>query len=350
MVLDLFVLLFVPLALCMCFAVLAAGLHAWHANEMAPIAVRRGTRLLYLLWVSGALGALASGLLHPNWVHDFWFAQLPMIAAFVGSGVFLCRVWSADDSWLASAGGSNANAIRRETSFHPACVFLGMLLASSLFPLVLQLVFPASYANPYSTGRPAWNLIQLAHWGLGGPVPHYLAELQPDGTVHAHQNVPREVTVPMGTTLIAGWLWIAFCLVALAGRFIPTSRLRVGAYLLTPLALLVLNLMGSSALPGGDRLGLDPRYFRPWTAEDSGIWKDEGATLASYGGVMLLAAILTLVLALGLVIDRILWRRRHAVSASAILRVPAGAQPEDDRPTRLSLRAGLAWLAGRSIA
>jgi hypothetical protein len=342
-----------PIVLCLCALELLTALLVFHGSG-------NYRRLLRLGWIGvvtlAALGlgfAVLSGLYFSDWVHNFWAAQIPMVGLFLCSGLLLCRVWREDAALTADEGSGELefllarSRLARMVWSHPAWLFLASLIVLSLVPLALQIVFPASYSNPFSTGRPAWNLVELARWGLGGPVPGYLAELAGDGTVRAHQNVPREVTVPMGTTLIAAWLWIAFCGIALAGRLIPKLRLRVGAYLVAPLALLVLNFIG---IPGGDRLALDPRYFGPNSARESGIWQDEGATLATYGDVLLLASILTVVLATGLVIDRILWRRRHAVSSSAILRVPASAQPEDDRPTRFSLRAGLAWLAGRSIA
>jgi hypothetical protein len=337
-----------PLVLCMCVLELVAALLMFGGRGKFRRLIRLGWIGVWTLAILGAFFALLSGHYQQDWVHNFWAAQVPMVGLFVSSGMLLCRIWR-DDACFIVTGGPGVLASRssgRASRIHPAFLFLMMLVVLSLIPLALQLISPASYANPYSTGHPVRNLVELAQWGLGGPLPAYLAELGSDGVVRAHQNVPREVTVPMGTTLIAAWLWILFCVIALIGRIIPWARVRVGAYLVAPLAIGLMWFSGLGGLPYGEKLGLDPRYFMPNAARDSGIWRDEGVTLASYGGVMLLAAICTAVLALALGVERFVLRRRTATIAVASQSNASGTRPSAEDPTRLSTSHGIARLNG----
>jgi hypothetical protein len=334
-----------PLTLGVCVLELVTAVRFWRSGRMRSFSLERGSAAIWVLGIGGGLLALASGISNPDWVHDFWAAQMAMVAVFLCSGLLLCRVWPDDAAFIAGASGADLRSTRRVNT---AWLFLGMLLWFALWPLALELAFPGNHVNPHSTGHPVRNLVQLVQWGLGGPVPPFLAEIGPDGVVRAHQNVPREVTVPMGTTLIAAWLWIQFCFIALLGRSIRPARARISIYLMAPLAFGLMWSYGIGGVPLGEKLALDPRYFGPNSARDSGIWQDEGATLASYGGVMLLAAICTAVLALALGVQRFISRRR---SVAAVLAVSprSGATPqqrEEDKPLRLSPRSGDAGLEG----
>lgn len=345
MVVSTLLFLFGPLTLCVCVLDLATAARVWRTGRILPFSFERGTAAIWVLWIGGALLALISGVTDPNRLHDFWAVQGPMVALFLGSGFLLSRTWSDDAAYMAKNSEAPSTGERR---INPAWLFLGMLLWLSLWPLALELAFPGNYVNPYSTKRPAWNLVELARWGLGGPVPTYLAEIGPDGVVHAHQNVPRQVTVPMGTTLIAAWLWIYFCVIALVGRIVPRPRLRIGGFLAAPIVIGVLWLAGLGGLPLGERLALDARYFGPSSVERSGIWWNEGATLASYGRVMLLAAICTAVLALALGAQRFI-SRRSSTAAALVVSPRSDATLEHrgaDEPLRLAPRSGSAGLEG----
>jgi hypothetical protein len=103
---------------------------------------------------------------------------------------------------------------------------------------------------------------------------------------------------------------------------------------------------GLGGLPSGREAWLRSALLRPISAGDSGIWQDEGATLASYGGVMLLAAICTAVLALALGVERFVLRRRTATIAVASQSNASGTRPSVDDPTRLSTSQGIARLEG----
>ncbi len=338
-------LVFGPLTLCVGVLELVTAVRFWRSGRMLSFSLERGSAAIWALGIGAALIALASGISNPDWVHDFWAAQMAMVGLFLCSGLLLCRVWSDDAAFIARA---SETGLRRTRRVNTAWLFLGMLLWFALCPLALELAFPGNHVNPHNTGHPVRNLVELAQWGLGGPVPAYLAEVGPDGVMHAHQNVPREVTVPMGTTLIAAWLWIHFCVIALVGRIVPWPRLRIGAYLLAPIGIGILWLSGLGGLPWSEQLALDPRYFGPESARDSGIWQDEGATLASYGGVMLLAAICTSVLALALRVERFISRRRSMAAALAVS-PQSGAtleQREKDERLRLAPSGGTASLEG----
>ena len=146
---------------------------------------------------------------------------------------------------------------------------------------MLQLAFPEDRPSPAETGEPIRRLWGLAMWGFGGPLPESLTPTNAPELAHGIGHLPREVTVPMGTTLIAAWLWIAFCVLAFGGRFVRSQRLRIALYLIAP------QVVGLSvALGAADSLvsmwgGFDSRFFYPAGSERSGIWTSDRSWVRS---------------------------------------------------------------------
>jgi hypothetical protein len=221
--------------------------------------------VVWVLWAAGCLFALVDWTDERDWVHLFWSAQIPLVGLFLCSGVLLCRTWRDDAEAIGGA---------RPRARSGASLFLLMTLTLGLAPLVLEIVLPEAPPTGRNIGAPLRRLAGLAAWGCGGPLPECLAS----GAGH----LPREVTVPMGTTLIAARMWIAFCVLALAGRLMRVQRVRIALCLVAP----------ALVAPLWERF--DPGFFDPGT--DSGIWTSEPALMRSYGPTLLVALVAALVL------------------------------------------------------
>jgi len=305
------ILILMPLVLCTWLLALATAVLVWRQRPSARVTLLVGRLVLFLLWAAGAGSAILSGILRPDWVHDFWGAQVPMCAAFLGCGLLLCGVWGDDAALFERVATSSpgTGSARHRRLANPAWTFLGMLLVSALVPLVLQLAFPEEHATHRGTGRPVHDLVELAHWGLGGPLPALLEPSGDAGHARGIDFLPRDVTVPMGATLIAAWLWILFCALAWVGRLVRAPRRRIVLLLLAPPVVGLLSPLASWPL-GVLRLGFDPRFFWPLAARDSGIWTSDPATMQSYGRVLLVAALCAVLLAASRVVQGA--RRRTA--------------------------------------
>lgn len=165
-----------------------------------------------------------------------------------------------------------------------------MLVTLGALPLVLQLAIPEDHPSSRDTGEPVRRLVELAAWGLGGPLPECLTPITPQESARGIGHLPREVTVALGSTLLAAWQWIAFCALALLGRVLRSPRRRIAFYLVAP-ALLGL---GTLLLPSWK--AFDASMFN--AMRESAIWKGEPAVLASYGPVLLVALVALAVLAI----------------------------------------------------
>ena len=258
-----------------------------------------GTRALFTLWFFAALAAIASHVTFPDWNHDFWAAQVPLVALALGSGILLCRVWSDDAAFLGRRA-RDATPKDRESLPHPtiwAWTFFAMMLWFGFGPTVMQWIDGPRTQRAFANEHPLGNLIELAAWGFGAPLPDFL---EPEHRLQIERGVghlPRDVTVPMGSSLIAAWLWIAFGVVSLAGRSLKNQRQRIGFYLLAPSCMAALVLLWS--LTGyGQGPVIDARFFG-LGCESSGIWKSEPGTMRSYGPTLLVAGIFVLLLVLG---------------------------------------------------
>src|SRR6185436_1042555 len=159
--------------------------------------------------------------------------------------------------------------------------FLAMMASVGLAPLLLIEWFKAP--DGYNTGEPTRRLIELARGGLGGYMPGGFGP------------IPREATVSMGVLLIAAWLWIAFCALAIVGRMLPWTSVRRVFLLLSPLVLGLLSFVQACRridMP----VWFDQRSFWPMCTE-SGVWVADPMTLRSFGPVLVAAVIIGILLA-----------------------------------------------------
>jgi hypothetical protein len=295
---------FAPLTLAAVLAALATAVMAKARDAGASQIRRRGGQWLAALALAGAVVAVISHVRRADWVHDFWAVQVPIVGLFLGSGLFLCRTWSADAelfaTWDRERRGRRAERVPLEPN--PAWCFLGIMLLYGVGSILLRVWDDASARDPRGAGNPFVNLFALAGWGFGGALPGFL---EPEHAAQIERGVghlPRDVTVPMGTSLIAAWLWILFVGLALASRLLPRGGARAFVVLLAPHVLGMLAFVASftGTLHGAV---LDPRYFL-LACESSGIWTSDPLTMRTYGPVLLAALASAFVLAAALHVDR----------------------------------------------
>jgi hypothetical protein len=278
--------------------------------------VDTATKVLIVLWLAACLLSVVFRFPFRDWVHLYWSAQIPLVGLFFGSGALLCRTWRADieDSAIAESGETPLRRERRWWNVNGAVLFLGMAVTLGIAPLLLQIALPEDQPAPRDTGAPVRGLWELAAWGLGGARPATLAPITEAEIASGLGHLPRDITVPMGTTLIAAYVWIAFSLLAMGGRLVRSGRARAALLLLAPLLLAVLDFFAAGSLEGVSYGPFDAQALVPG-ARDCGIWTCEPAVVRSYGPVLLIAVACTFVLALCLALDQ---RARKARADHAI--------------------------------
>lgn len=278
MVVPAFLFVFLPLTLVGILCCLRAAWCEARGSDGAEGARAIALRLTYALAIAGALVALLERLSYPDWKHLYWAAQFPLMGAFYLSGATLARLWPADGQPAARARG-----------WRGAAAFLALCIGFALLPLVLQLAIPDPDPPPRATGAPVARLIELAHWGLGGPLP---ASLRPEATDVGRSiaHLPRELTVPLGIALTAAWAWIAFCVLALGSRAIRAPRAR-RAWLLA-LPALAAALFFHELVHASNDAALGWNLLWPLGAEHDALWRSVPAVLASFGPVLVVAALL----------------------------------------------------------
>jgi len=207
-----------------------------------------------------------------DWMHSFWAAEGSLECLFLGSGVLFCRVWP-DDARLAFGRARRSGAID----------FLGMILVLGFMPLVL----PDPHPTGRNLGEPVRRVWELALWGFGGPLPEALRPITDAETARGVGHLPREVTVALGTTLIAAWLVIGFSLIALLARLVRNPSRRLVLLLLAPPV--------ATAAYGSGLLGLRTPFSDPMCDE---LWTSDPGLMRSYGPTLLVAHLLALCLVL----------------------------------------------------
>jgi len=220
-----------------------------------------------------------------DWVHLLWSAQLPMLALFLVSGLFLCGPTSEDVS-------SKESRLEVFLRLRPAAFMFLALAAFGLWPLALQLLFPEDQPMARDLGEPVRRLFELAAWGFGGALPEALTPSTAEELERGVGHLPREVTVPMGSLLIAAWLWIAFATLAFAGRLLRPRRLRFVFGLVAPLLLALAFATGIFAWLNEVWPFFDTRFFSPGSLNGAGIWESEPAVMQSFGPVLCTALLL----------------------------------------------------------
>jgi len=232
-----------------------------------------GRAALIALWCCAMILVPSVGF--PDWVHLFWSAQVPLVGLFMGSGLFLAHATSPQPRgrWC------------RPWLFFTMTWLLGTL------PLLLVTWFPSEHWTWRGVRTPVQGLWELIEWGFGGPLP---AALEPQTHVALQRGVdflPRVITAPMGTTLIAAWLCIAFGLISIISRLVRDSLLRQRFRFLTAPAL---TFAGFVLAPLQLGIGpLDFGFFTPLGARRTGIWTSDPVVMQSYGPVLLAALLMT---------------------------------------------------------
>ncbi len=247
-------------------------------------------RILFFLWLAAFIPMFAE---LGDWVRLFWMSQIPMLGVFMLSGALLFTIWP-DDAEFRKEFASRGLEQRISSRTNPALWFLAIMTSLGVMPLFLIAIFRSPEGR--NIGAPIRRVFELARWSLGGALPEWL---QPISFVDGARGIgylPREVTVPTGTMLLAAWLWIAFCTIALIGRAIPSARVCRAFLLLSPIvAGGVLIVLARTALAPSS--WFDVLLF--WiTGQDSGVWTSEPAVLRSFGPVLLAAVLSAIPLAI----------------------------------------------------
>jgi|GEM_PF-2763522 len=289
------VLIFAPLTLLgVGMSFLAAMFSA--AGRAVPSAFRMtGRGVVVLLWFLGLVCVPIAGF--GDWVHLFWSIQVPLVGLFLCSGLLRVetehpRVWD---------GASRGSALRRCAS---PCSMFFMLASLGLASLILVSLFPEEHPATRPVGSPFQGIRDLVAWGFGGALPSFLAPATSVAERRGVDYLPRVLTVPFGTTLIAAWLWIAFATISFVAKALPGPRLR-GMFSLTaaPALGVIAGLVGVSTPEIGP---LDLRFFIPGGDRRSGIWTSDPMVMRSYAAVLLAAVVL-----LAILLSIELWPRRR---------------------------------------
>jgi hypothetical protein len=235
--------------------------------------------------------AVIDRILVRAWVHLYWSTQIPLTSLFLCSGVLLERTLREDDDFLDVRSDIRWSVLR----INPAWLFLAIVVSMSVAPLVLQSVFSEFPRTGRNTGRPFAGLSELVRWGFGGSLPESLAPITSEESARGVGHLPREITVPMGTLLVAAWIWISFSVLALIGRLMPSSRSRRAFLLVSPTVIGIACIV--AAFAAGESWGwFDPRFFWPVGRDGAGIWESDPVVLRSFGPVLMIALMCVLLM------------------------------------------------------
>ncbi|MFT7678329.1 MAG: hypothetical protein ACI8QC_002315 [Planctomycetota bacterium] len=231
-------------------------------------------RLILLIMVCGAVLGVVAG--REKWVHQFWSCSYPLHGMFIGAGFMLQGVWSSDRKFHEELG----------TTFNGALVvFLGLLFFG-IVPIFLQAVsgdaWPVGRVDGSSKALVS-ELVAIARYGFGGEVPGLLVRESSQAFGGELGYLPRFVGVPLGASYLAALYWVQFALLALMLRVIPRGVARRALMHEGPLVLAVLTF------------GLGIRRA---------VWNNSSSLPTSYGPLLLVACVLTLVLFLAIRVDR----------------------------------------------
>lgn len=252
-----------------------------------PTALLRGAaqRQRALVWMRRLVLAYAAvafvlAVLHwwpwRDWVHCLWTSTHPQIAVFAAAGAFLVR-----DG--------------RERRERGPWIVLAVLLAFALLPAALIQGAPDPDAGARNLGRPIAGTLEVALFGLGGPVPPALVPENDAGVARGLGYLPREITVPVGALATAAVLWTVLCVLQVAGALLRAPRLRRGFLLFAPFA--VLPPLFFAQLPFGLRV--------------RSVWTTDPTLMHGFGPLLLVA-----ICASALVPLASLLARRHGAPAS----------------------------------
>ncbi|HTF88457.1 MAG TPA: hypothetical protein VK843_08610 [Planctomycetota bacterium] len=260
------------------------------ARPNDPVSRVWALRAPFALWIFSFLPMLAES---GDRVHLFWTAQLPLIGLFFLSGALLGIAFQSEPEPREPVAPPTLEQL--VTPKRAPWWFLAMMASLGVLPLVLIAGSPWTSAGR-DVGAPIRRLVDVEQWGLGGALPECLTPITPEESARGVGHLPREVTVPMGTILIATWLWISFCALALVGRMLPWPRIRRAFLLLSP-PVLVASSFGPACHTEASSWWFDPRFF--WgLSQHSGIWSSDPLVMRSLGPLLLIALASTAVLAI----------------------------------------------------
>jgi hypothetical protein len=285
-------LLFGPLTFVAGVLLLSAGYTVLRGRlwPESRVAIARGLVVVLCVW--GVLLAAATW----NKSHDltwlWWAVQIPLVSLFLTSGVFSAGVWSADHG----PDNSSPNAVRGPHPFRGPLTFFAFTVVLAIEPLVLEVLSPLDPGNRRVSGAPAHDILQLASWSFGGALPDCLVPFASEGIARGVGFPPRDVTVPMGSLLIAAWTSIAFVAVALVARCLPSRPAQLAASVMVPPALGTVFLFVTRPIGA-----FDPRFFGPESCFDSGIWRSDPPVMRTFGFVLAAAVVSVAVFVFALV-------------------------------------------------
>jgi hypothetical protein len=248
-------------------------------GAVSASALRQVRKLVVAIWLL-AMG-LAPFVEDGAGVHLFWAAQLPLVTLYLGSGLLVTPDPSTAEAREIRSGVS---------SWKGQLLYFTMSLTLGLMPLLLISWFPGRYC-PDPTfrefGPPMESLGELARWGLRGDLPGFLEPRTNPALKRGVDYLPRAITVPFGTSLLAAWFWIFFGVATVCARSMPSSLTRRKFSLLAA-PVVCFFLVGGSAL--GLALGpLETQLFMPVDVRTSGIWTSDPFVMKSYGPVLVIA-------------------------------------------------------------
>jgi hypothetical protein len=293
------VLLGLPLGLALFALSIAAALPGDQAKQQRCAAWARRLVLGY----GGVAFVLA--LQHwwtwPDWMRLLWTSTHPQMVLFVGAGAFLMR-----DEWSRRAGDTRLGS--------GPWIVMAALLAFALLPAVLIQWAPLPDPGPRNLGRPIAGTLEVARFGLGGPLPPALVPENDAGVARGLGFLPREITVPVGALATFAVLWVGLCCVQVAGALLRPLALRRGCFLLAPFGALAL-------------------LFRPmpFGLNEATLWPSEPTLMRGFGPLLLTAALASVLVPLGQ------WLARRNSDLPGLAALGRGA-PLDPRQAALAAR------------
>lgn len=238
-------------------------------------------------------------------VHLFWRELVVLVCLFVAAGPALATLPSTRRDPDSASDLARAWWIPLWTLL----ALLALLVFVAVLPIALTNAFPDPDPPPAATNAPGRGIVQLASFGLGGETPAWLTPRTDAERERGLAHLARELTVPMGTLLIASWMIVVLVALFVAARVCVPKRMRDVVLACAPpiVALCVAFTPGGARELGG--VLFDAAWFGPDSARQSGMWESDPEVLRGFGGVVGAAVIALAVLVVVQCVDHVLARR-----------------------------------------